>query len=85
MLFSFKKRYEKNTRTFKMFNRAEITAALELNNVHPPQFNPQFFLPMVIHRSPKRVTISRYMETFCRVVLLTKFFGSPIIVKSLKK
>jgi len=85
MLFSFKKRYEKNTRTFKMFNRAEITAALELNNVHPPQFNPQFFLPMVIHRSLKRVTISKYMETFCRVLLLTKFFGSPIIVQSLKK
>lgn len=85
MLFAFKKKYEKNTRTFKMFRRSEITKELVVNNFSPPQFNPQFFLPMVIHRSLKRVTISKNMEALCKAFLLTRYFGSPIIVKSLKK
>ena len=85
MLFTFKKKYEKNTRTFKMFRRSEITKELVINNFSPPQFNPQFFLPMVIHRSLKRVTISKTLEALCKVLLLTKYFGSPIIVKSVKK
>ncbi len=83
-LFSFKKQYEKNTRTYTMFRRAEIARELEVNNFSSPRFNPQFFLPMVIHRSLKRVHISKKMEALCRTVLLTKYFGSPIIVKSEK-
>jgi 2-polyprenyl-3-methyl-5-hydroxy-6-metoxy-1,4-benzoquinol methylase len=85
MLFSFKKKYEKNTRTFKMFRRSEISKELEHNNFSQPQFSPQFFLPMVIHRSLQKVRLSKSMEAVCRALLLTKYFGSPIIVKSMNK
>ena len=85
MFFSFKKRYEKNTRSFNLFSRSEIAAELEANNFGSPTFNPQFFLPMVVHRSLKRVGISKTMEQVCKTLLLTKYLGSPIIVKSLNK
>jgi len=82
LLFSLKKQYEKNTRTYTMFRRSEIAEELGANRFSAPLFNPQFFLPMVIHRSLKRVNISRKMEAMFRALLLTKYFGSPIIVKS---
>jgi ubiquinone/menaquinone biosynthesis C-methylase UbiE len=83
MLFSFKKKYEKNTRTFKLFRRSQIAKELEANNFSLPQFSPQFFLPMVIHRSLQKVSLGKSMEAVCRALLLTKCFGSPIIVKSM--
>ena len=85
LLFNFKKKYEKNTRTFTLFNRAEIAGVLEEHNFSSPQFKPQFFLPMVIHRSLKQVQLSTGMEQLCRALLLTRFFGSPVIVKSVKQ
>ncbi len=85
MLFSVKKNYEKNTRTFTLFRRAEIAKELQANNCLPPRFSPQFFLPMVVHRSLKSVPVSKSLETACRALMLTRFLGSPIIVKSRKK
>lgn len=85
MLFSVKKKYEKNTRTFTLFRRSEIAKELQVNNFLPPRFNPQFFLPMVVHRSLKSVPLSKGMEAVCQALLLTRFFGSPVIVCSMKK
>ena len=84
LFFSFKKKYEKNTRTFTLFRRAQIAKELQINNFLPPLFKPQFFLPMVVHRSLKSVPLSRGVEAVSRAVLLTHCFGSPVIVKSLK-
>ena len=85
LLFAFKKKYEKNTRTYTLFKRREIAAELEINNFSAPQFTPQFFMPMVIHRSLKQVALSKGMEGVCKALQLTKLFGSPIIVKSINK
>lgn len=81
-LFSMKKKYEKNTRTFTLFNRAEIAAELDGCNFSPPEFIPQFLLPMVLHRKLNHVGLSRSAEMFFRLTFLTRLFGSPVITKS---
>lgn len=80
-LFSMKKKYEKNTRTFTLFNRTQIAAEVRANGFAHPRFTPQFFLPMVVHRKLGSVGVSRFAETVFGAVQLTRLFGSPIIVK----
>jgi len=85
VMFSLKKNYEKNTRTFTLFNRSQISSALVKKGFSTPVFNPQFLFPMVLHRSLKQVALSKTIETAGRLLFLTRFFGSPIIVKSSPK
>ncbi len=80
-LFKTKKSFEKNTRTFRSFYRKELIDVFEKNNCGNPVFRPQFFLPMVVHRALKNVTISKMAESFFSIIGLTKLFGTPIILK----
>lgn len=79
--FSFKKKLEGNTRTFFLFTRRDVACELEENNFDPKVFKPEFFLPMVVHRTLKSVMISKTMEALARNLGLTSVFGSPIIVR----
>ncbi len=81
-LFAMKKKWEKNTRTFTLFNRSQIGREMVRNGFSKPVFIPQFFLPMVVHRKLRHVGLSRVTEAFFRLTLLTRMFGSPIITKS---
>jgi len=81
-LFTMKKNYEKNTRTFTLFSRSEIRREIARNGFSAPRFAPQFFLPMVVHRKLRHVGLSRATETFFRLSFLTRLFGSPIITRS---
>ena len=81
-LFSMKKKYEKNTRTFTLFNRSQISGEMVRNGFSKPEFKPQFFLPMVVHRKLNSVGMSRVAEALFGALLLTRWFGSPIIARS---
>lgn len=82
LLFTIKKNMEGNTRTYTLFSRDEIRQELRKNNFNAPIFQPEFFVPMVIHRKLQSPSTSRVLEGFFRMVGLTKLFGSPIIMRS---
>jgi len=82
LLFDMKKKMEGNTRTFSMFSRSELGMEFSRNTFMQPVFKPEFFMPMVIHRKLKLPALSSGMEFFCRKMGLTRFLGSPILLRS---
>lgn len=80
-LFSAKKRYEKNTRTFRSFQEQELLSVFKQNNFILSSQYRQFFFPMVLHRMIKQPAISRFFESITRNVGLNRLFGSPVIIK----
>lgn len=80
-LFQAKKAYERNTRPFICFTRREILTEFEKWGFSRPEFRPQFFIPMVVHRALGRARLSRKIEALCDRVGLTRSFGSPVILR----
>ncbi len=80
-LFSFKKKLEGNTRTWRLFSRKELETEFQKNGFKCRLEKKQFFLPMVLHRSLKCTQLSEFMEKICRVLGLTKLWGSPVIMQ----
>lgn len=80
LLFSFKKKVEVNTRQFLTFNRKKIAKEFKESGFSKIIFEPQFFFPMVVHRTIKNRKISLFLEFLVRIFGLNYFFGSPIIV-----
>ncbi len=80
-LFKIKKKYEGNTRTFRNFSRKELIEEFRKNEFINPKFKAEFFLPMVIHRALKNVKLMSSLEKVFYFLGLTKYFGSPIILR----
>ncbi len=80
--FSMKKRIEGNTRPFTLFTRKQITEELVRNGFKQPNFHPQFFLPMVVHRTLQNWKVSFWAESLCRKSGLTAKLGSPVIFRA---
>lgn len=80
-LFDAKKKFEKNTRTWKLFKHAEVKKAFESVGFTESGRYCQFFLPMVIHRVLKCKFISSVLEKVCRVFGLTRLWGTPVIIR----
>ncbi len=85
MLFKAKKKFEGDTRTWKLFKHAEVINEFKKNGYIVKRKKAQFFMPMVLHRALKSPIISKLMEGICRALGLTHFWGSPMIVKMEKK
>jgi len=81
LLFKLKKKFEGNTRTFYSFSRRDLIEEFQKNNFIKPVFKPEFFLPMVIHRAIKNVTLLKAVEKLFSILGLTKLFGSPVILR----
>lgn len=80
-LFGAKKKYEKNTRTWKLFRHKEVAEAFEACGWHRGGIRKQFALPMVLHRMLRSKGVSAAAEAVCRVLGLTRLAGSPVIAK----
>jgi SAM-dependent methyltransferase len=80
--FEIKKGIELNTRPFLTFSPRQIQAAFADNGfvVHAEQ--PQFLLPMVLHRLANQSLLSKAAEVPGRWLGLTRRFGSPVIVRA---
>lgn len=85
LLFSFKKKVEVNTRQFLTFNRTQIANEFIECGFSQIIFEPQFFFPMVVHRTINNVMFSKSIESISKFFRLTYFFGSPIILMATKK
>ena len=81
LLFKIKKKYEGNTRTFRNFSRKELIEEFNKNGFASPKFKAEFFLPMVIHRAIKNVRLTSFLEKIFYYAALTKYFGSPVILR----
>lgn len=81
-LFKLKRRLELNTRGFIMFTPREIRRAFADHGFKLRDERPQYLLPMVLHRLTDQVGLSKVAETPGRLLGLTRWFGSPIIVRA---
>lgn len=80
-LFSFKKKLEGNTRTWRLFTQQELEAVFRQHGFRCKQLRKQFFLPMVLHRVLRCPTLSAFLEGICRGLGLTRLWGSPVIME----
>jgi ubiquinone/menaquinone biosynthesis C-methylase UbiE len=80
-LFQLKKNLEGNTRPFTCFKESELLEVFKSLGFIRAERYPQFFLPMVLHRTVKSPALSRAVERFCRLSGLTSLLGSPVILK----
>lgn len=85
LLFSAKKRLEGNTRPFALFRHAQIEAEFARHGFVRGARQPQFLLPMVLHRTLNRVHASASLERAGRGLGLTRWFGSPVLVKMVRR
>jgi len=81
-LFSLKKKFEKNTRTYALFHHKEVQNVFAQHGFTVTERHPQFFWPMVVHRMLKRPIISRFLEKIARILGLTRLFGSPVVLEA---
>jgi SAM-dependent methyltransferase len=81
LLFPWKKAVEGNTRTYHIFAPGEIAAEAARHGFGRPVERRQFFLPMVVHRAVKNVWLSRLSERASAALGLTRWLGSPILLR----
>jgi SAM-dependent methyltransferase len=84
-LFKFKKRVERNTRAFICYKEADIVSAFEESGFARADRYPQFFLPMALHRMIGSPQFSRLKEGGLRLIGLTYLFGSPVVLKMVRR
>ncbi len=80
-LFKAKKKFEKNTREWKLFRHREVAGAFAAAGFGESGRYAQFFLPMVVHRALKCRALSALAEGCSRLVGLTRLWGTPVIVR----
>ncbi|MEM9087223.1 MAG: class I SAM-dependent methyltransferase [Cyanobacteria bacterium P01_F01_bin.53] len=85
LLFSLKKGVEKNTRPYTCYNESELLGYAKNLGLKVGDRYAQFFWPMVLHRMMKQPGISSVLEGSARVFGLSRFLGSPIILKLTKQ
>jgi 2-polyprenyl-3-methyl-5-hydroxy-6-metoxy-1,4-benzoquinol methylase len=81
MLFSIKKSYEGNTRTYTSFARRELTDQFARHGFAPVREIKQFFIPMAVHRMTGAAAPFRAAEALFRAMGLTALAGSPVILR----
>jgi SAM-dependent methyltransferase len=81
-LFYLKRNIELNTRTFRIFAPRQVNAAFRRNGFVVSDQRAQFLLPMVLHRWANRPTVSRIAEASGRLLGVTRWLGSPVIVRA---
>jgi ubiquinone/menaquinone biosynthesis C-methylase UbiE len=82
-LFPAKQRLEGgSTRRFLLYSPREIREGFVHNAFRVVSHTPQFLLPMVVHRVVGSRAISRAVETPGRLAGLTRWWGSPVIVRA---
>ncbi|GIW47829.1 MAG: hypothetical protein KatS3mg078_1706 [Deltaproteobacteria bacterium] len=84
-LFRIKKSLEGNTRPYTLFRERELLEVFKLYGFTLAERYPEFFLPMVLHRIVNSKGFSLLSESVCRFIGLTRFLGSPVILKLVRK
>ncbi len=80
--FGLKKRIEGDTRPFTLFRPEEVATELGRHGFEVVASRPQFLLPMALHRIHGRAELGRALEVSGRLLGLTRFYGSPVILRA---
>lgn len=80
-LFAAKKKYERNTRKWTLFRHREVLDGFAAAGYCRTGRFAQFFLPMVVHRALKCRAVSAFAERICRLLGLTRLWGTPVIIR----
>jgi SAM-dependent methyltransferase len=81
-LYGAKLAVERNTRPFQCFYGKDLRAAFGGLGFQAFTTRPQFFWPMALHRGLGRAELSRGLENASRALGLTRFLGSPVILRA---
>ena len=81
LLFSAKKRIEKNTRPFRVLRDAHVALLFGEGGCRPVACRPQFFWPMALHRVLGSAWMARALEAPMAAIGLRALFGSPVIAR----
>jgi methyltransferase family protein len=85
LFFGWKKAIERNTRPFRCFRRRELSGEFAAHGFSSPEFRPELFFPMVLHRAAGSAGFSRAAEAPARALGLTALFGSPVVLRVVRK
>jgi ubiquinone/menaquinone biosynthesis C-methylase UbiE len=77
-----KRAIELNTRQFMTFSPRQIRSAFSEHGFIVRAEHPEFLLPMVLHRLINQTAFSKVAELPGRLLGLTRWFGSPVIVRA---
>lgn len=83
-LFGLKKSLEGNTRPYALFLHREIREAFAAHGYREARRRPQFFLPMVLHRTLNSPALSSSLEKVFHAIGLTSVLGSPVLVEMVR-
>jgi SAM-dependent methyltransferase len=81
-LFEMKRGFEGNTRRFQSFSPRRVRAAFADHGFVVRAERAQFLLPMVLHRMINRAALSKAAELPARLLGVTRWLGSPLIVRA---
>lgn len=84
-LFTLKKKFEKNTRTWTAFSHRQVSDEFAKQGWDLQRRVGQFVLPMVLHRMMKCRAISAGLERCCRGVGLARLTGSPVLASFMRR
>jgi 2-polyprenyl-3-methyl-5-hydroxy-6-metoxy-1,4-benzoquinol methylase len=84
-LFDLKRRLEGNTRTFTVFEEREVLDVAASAGFTMGDRYAQFVLPMALHRALRAPRLSSALEDGARHAGLTRRFGSPVILKLVRR
>lgn len=84
LLYGWKKKIEGNTRTYRMYRRRELTELFAAQRFDKPMAIGQFFWPMVLHRKLGLPAGSKSLEALPRALGLTRLFGSPNLLRTVR-
>ena len=80
-LFAAKRRMERNTRRYHVFNRGVLVREFARHGFGSPVARPEFVLPMVLHRAARSVSLTRAVEGSLYAAGMTRLLGSPVILR----
>ncbi len=80
--FTFKRRVERNTRPFELFDPHDIEREFLRHGFEVSAERPQFLFPMVLYRMAGSRWLARIAERPGRWLGLTRYFGSPVVVRA---
>jgi 2-polyprenyl-3-methyl-5-hydroxy-6-metoxy-1,4-benzoquinol methylase len=84
-LFAAKRGVEGNTRPFAVFADAEVRAAFAASGFDTNAREPEFVLPMALHRAIGLASLSRAVEGASALVGLRRAVGSPVILRAVRR
>ncbi|MCX7590550.1 MAG: class I SAM-dependent methyltransferase [Kiritimatiellae bacterium] len=85
MFFGIKKLIEKNTRHWRQFHYSDVCREFKRHGLHVAISVRQFFWPMALHRALNSLKVSRTLEGFAGRLGLTRRWGSPVILKMIRR